>query len=218
MAQIRLIVGLGNPGSEYEDTRHNAGFWFVDQLARRENTFFREEKKFQAEVARVRLAGQDVWLLKPTTYMNRSGLAVVALALYYKILPEEILVVHDELDLMPGCMKIKKGGGNAGHNGLKDISEKLSTPNFWRLRLGTGHPRSLGLAQPVADFVLHRPSREHHDQIQECITAALKTCGDIATGDMARVQRALAKFGTPRTPAKVKDAEKVAVKENGKQQ
>ena len=109
MAQIRLIVGLGNPGSEYEDTRHNAGFWFVDQLARRENTFFREEKKFQAEVARVRLAGQDVWLLKPTTYMNRSGLAVVALALYYKILPEEILVVHDELDLMPGCMKIKKG-------------------------------------------------------------------------------------------------------------
>ena len=127
MAQIRLIVGLGNIGSEYEDTRHNAGFWFVDQLARRENTFFREEKKFQAEVARVRLAGQDVWLLKPTTYMNRSGLAVVALALYYKILPEEILVVHDELDLMPGCMKIKKGGGNAGHNGLKDISEKLST-------------------------------------------------------------------------------------------
>ena len=199
MSEIRLIVGLGNPGLDYENTRHNAGFWFVDQLARREGAFFHEEKKFLGDVARVRLNGQDVWLLKPNTYMNRSGQAVVALALYYKILPEEILVVHDELDLMPGCKKIKKGGGNAGHNGLKDISAKLSTPNFWRLRLGTGHPRSLGMAQPVADFVLHAPSNEHMDMIQECISAALKTTNDIAIGDMARVQRALAKFGTPRS-------------------
>lgn len=198
MAQIRLIVGLGNIGAEYEDTRHNAGFWFVEQLARREGSFFHEEKKFQAEVARIRLAGQDVWLCKPTTYMNRSGAAVVAMALYYKILPEEILVVHDELDLLPGCMKVKKGGGNAGHNGLKDISNKLSTPNFWRLRIGTGHPRSLGMAQQVADFVLHRPSAEHRTAMQECITAALKTTSDIAVGDMARVQRALAKFGAPK--------------------
>ena len=139
MPAIRLIVGLGNPGVDYADTRHNAGFWFLDQLAQRERVFFREEKKFQGEVARVRLAGQDIWLLKPSTFMNRSGQAVVALALYYKILPEEILVVHDELDLMPRCMKLKKGGGNAGHNGLKDITEKLSTPNFGDLRLGTGH-------------------------------------------------------------------------------
>ena len=166
MPAIRLIVGLGNPGIDYADTRHNAGFWFLDQLAQREKVFFHEEKKFQGEVARVRLAGQDIWLLKPTTFMNRSGQAVVALALYYKILPEEILVVHDELDLMPGCMKLKKGGGNAGHNGLKDITEKLSTPNFWRLRLGTGHPRSLGMAQPVADFVLHSPSAEHKSMIE----------------------------------------------------
>lgn len=198
MPAIRLIVGLGNPGIDYADTRHNAGFWFLDQLAQREKVFFQEEKKFQGEVARVRLAGQDIWLLKPTTFMNRSGQAVVALALYYKILPEEILVVHDELDLMPGCMKLKKGGGNAGHNGLKDITEKLSTPNFWRLRLGTGHPRSLGMAQPVADFVLHAPSSEHKEMIQECIAAALKTTNDIACGDMARVQRSLAKYGSPK--------------------
>ncbi len=198
MPAIRLIVGLGNPGIDYTDTRHNAGFWFLDQLAQREKVFFHEEKKFQGEVARVRLAGQDIWLLKPTTFMNRSGQAVVALALYYKILPEEILVVHDELDLMPGCMKLKKGGGNAGHNGLKDITEKLSTPNFWRLRLGTGHPRSLGMAQPVADFVLHAPSSEHKEMIQECIAASLKTTNDIACGDMARVQRSLAKYGSPK--------------------
>lgn len=201
MPAIRLIVGLGNPGIDYADTRHNAGFWFLDQLAQREKVFFHEEKKFQGEVARVRLAGQDIWLLKPTTFMNRSGQAVVALALYYKILPEEILVVHDELDLMPGCMKLKKGGGNAGHNGLKDITEKLSTPNFWRLRLGTGHPRSLGMAQPVADFVLHAPSSEHKEMIQECIAAALKTTNDIACGDMARVQRSLAKYGSPKPKA-----------------
>ena len=198
MPAIRLIVGLGNPGIDYADTRHNAGFWFLDQLAQREKVFFHEEKKFQGEVARVRLAGQDIWLLKPTTFMNRSGQAVVALALYYKILPEEILVVHDELDLMPGCMKLKKGGGNAGHNGLKDITEKLSTPNFWRLRLGTGHPRSLVVAPAVADFVLHAPSSEHKEMIQECIAAALKTTNDIACGDMARVQRSLAKCGAPK--------------------
>ena len=205
MPAIRLIVGLGNPGAEYSDTRHNAGFWFLDALANREKVFFHEEKKFLGEVARVRLAGQDIWLLKPLTYMNRSGQSVVSLALYYKILPEEIFVVHDELDLMPGCMKLKKGGGNAGHNGLKDITEKLSTPNFWRLRLGTGHPRTLGLAQPVADFVLHAPSDEHKSLILECISAALKTSNDIACGDMARVQRAIAKYGT--TKPQKEDAE-----------
>ena len=131
MAQIRLIVGLGNPGPDYENTRHNAGFWFLDRLALKQSVFFHEEKKFFGQVAKVRIANQEVWLLKPSTYMNRSGQAVVALALYYKILPEEILVVHDEMDLLPGCMKVKKGGGNAGHNGLKDITEKLSTPNSW---------------------------------------------------------------------------------------
>ena len=137
MSDIRLIVGLGNPGLDYENTRHNAGFWFVDQLARREGVFFHEEKKFLGDVARIRLNGQDVWLLKPNTYMNRSGQAVVALALYYKILPEEILVVHDELDLMPGCMKVKKGGGNAGHN-QRYLRQTLNTELLaFTLRYGT---------------------------------------------------------------------------------
>ena len=167
-----MIVGLGNPGSEYARTRHNAGFWFVDELARKTGAFFRDERKFQGEVCRTRIGDSDVWLLKPSTYMNRSGDAVVALALYYKITPDQILVVHDELDLPPGCMKIKQGGGNAGHNGLKDISAKLSTPNFWRLRLGTGHPRTLGMAQQVADFVLSAPSSEHEAAIEDCIGIA----------------------------------------------
>ena len=193
---IRLIVGLGNPGSEYADTRHNLGFWFVDELARKSGAFFREERKFQAEVCRARLEGEDVWLMKPQTYMNRSGDAGVALALYYKIPPEQILVVHDELDLMPGCMKVKKGGGNAGHNGLKDITAKLSTPNFWRLRLGTGHPRSLGMAQQVADFVLSRPSAEHEAAMRKCIDAALAAVGTAVKGDTVRFERSLAKYGS----------------------
>ena len=128
---IQLIVGLGNPGPEYARTRHNAGFWFLDSLADNLGVRFREEKKFHGECCRARIEGRDVWLLKPTTFMNASGQAVVALALYYKILPSSILVIHDELDLLPGCMRLKQGGGNAGHNGLKDISAKLGTPNFW---------------------------------------------------------------------------------------
>ncbi|MDR3910851.1 MAG: aminoacyl-tRNA hydrolase, partial [Sutterella sp.] len=140
--------------------------------------------------------------LKPSTYMNRSGDAVVALALYYKITPDQILVVHDELDLPPGCMKIKQGGGNAGHNGLKDISAKLSTPNFWRLRLGTGHPRTLGMAQQVADFVLSAPSSEHEAAIEDCIGIALKEAGPLAEGDFTGVSRRLAKYGNPPKPPK----------------
>lgn len=202
---IRLIVGLGNPGSEYARTRHNAGFWFLDALARRENAFFREESKFKGEVCRVRLAGHDIWLLKPTTFMNASGQAVAALALYYKILPDEILVVHDELDLPPGCMKLKYGGGNAGHNGLKDISSQLGTPDFWRLRLGTGHPRTLGLAQQVYDFVLSAPCAEHEAAIRCCIDEALKVIDLFADGDMQRAVRTLAKFATPKKTTKAEE-------------
>lgn len=201
---IRLIVGLGNPGPEYARTRHNAGFWFLDALARRENGFFREESKFKGEVCRIRLNGHDTWLLKPSTFMNASGQAVVALALYYKILPDEILVVHDELDLPPGCMKLKCGGGNAGHNGLKDITAQLGTPDFWRLRLGTGHPRTLGLAQQVYDFVLSAPSVEHEAAIHNCIAEALKVTDCFASGDMARAVRLLSKFGSPKKPVKEK--------------
>jgi len=166
---IRLIVGLGNFGAEYEATRHNAGYWLVDAVARREGARFSSERKFHGEVARVRLGGHDVWLLKPTTYMNRSGQAVVALALFYRILPTEILVVHDELDLPPGGVKLKRGGGTAGHNGLKDAQARLTTADFWRLRIGIGHPRALQLEQDVADFVLHPPRRDE----QAAIDAAL---------------------------------------------
>jgi peptidyl-tRNA hydrolase, PTH1 family len=166
---IRLIVGLGNFGAEYEATRHNAGYWLVDAIARRAGARFSSERKFHGDVARIRLAGHDVWLLKPTTYMNRSGQSVVALALFYKIVPTEILVVHDELDLPPGAIKLKRGGGTAGHNGLKDTQARLSTADFWRLRIGIGHPRSLQLEQDVADFVLHPPRRDEQAAIDEAV-------------------------------------------------
>jgi PTH1 family peptidyl-tRNA hydrolase len=169
---IRLFVGLGNIGAEYEATRHNAGYWLVDAVARRAGVRFTSERKFHGDTARLRLGGHDVWLLKPTTYMNRSGQAVVALALFYKILPTEILVVHDELDLPPGAVKLKRGGGTAGHNGLKDTQAKLTTADFWRLRIGIGHPRSLQLVQDVADFVLHPPRREEQAAIDEALVRA----------------------------------------------
>jgi PTH1 family peptidyl-tRNA hydrolase len=169
---IRLIVGLGNYGAEYGATRHNAGYWLVDAIARREGARFAAERKFHGDVARIRLAGRDVWMLKPTTYMNRSGNAVVALALFYKILPDEILVVHDELDLPPGAVRLKFGGGTAGHNGLKDTQAKLTTADFWRLRIGIGHPRSLQLEQDVVDFVLHPPRRDEQALIDEAVDRA----------------------------------------------
>lgn len=191
---IRLIVGLGNPGSEYDLTRHNAGFMFVDELARSIGASFRSEQKFQGEVAKARISGEDVWLLKPSTYMNCSGRSVQAICQYFKISLDEIVVVHDELDLSPGTLKMKKGGGNAGHNGLKDISSKMGSPNFWRLRLGIGHPRTLGLAQQVADFVLSRPNSEQLRGLEDCINAALKTVPNWIEGDFAKAQRALKPF------------------------
>ncbi len=183
----RLIVGLGNPGAEYEDTRHNAGFWFVDRLARDLKVSLAPQSKFLGLVAR---AG-EVWLLQPTTFMNRSGHAVAALARFYKIAPEEILVVHDELDLLPGAIRLKQGGGNGGHNGLKDIQAQLGTPNFWRLRLGIGHPRSLKLQQEVVDFVLHRPRAEEQQEIDAAIHRCLLAWPRLATGDFAAAQQQL---------------------------
>ena len=182
---IRLIVGLGNIGAEYEATRHNAGFWLVDAFVRDARSAFRSEKGFFGALAKV----GGAYLLKPSTYMNRSGQAVAALAGFYKILPEEILVAHDELDLPPGAIKAKQGGGHAGHNGLKDIQARLGTTDFWRLRIGIGHPRELDLAQEVVDFVLHRPSREHQALIDEAIGRALEVlprmvAGEIQTGIM----------------------------------
>lgn len=163
---IRLIVGLGNPGAEYEQTRHNAGFWLVDQLQPRG---LQRDKNFQALVGKVRIAAHEVWLLQPQTYMNRSGQSVGALCRFYKITPDQVLVVHDELDIAPGLAKLKLGGSSGGHNGLKDITAALGTQDYWRLRIGIGHPRSLNLQQPVADFVLHRPRKEEQNLIDDAI-------------------------------------------------
>lgn len=171
---IRLIVGLGNPGLEYEQTRHNAGFWLVDNLA---NSLPRctlvRETKYNALAAKTSIAGNEVWLLEPQTFMNRSGQSVGALARFFKIAPEEVLVVHDELDLPPGVAKLKKGGSSGGHNGLKDITAALGTQDYWRLRIGIGHPRTLNLNQPVVDFVLHRPRKEEQPLIDEAIAKSL---------------------------------------------
>ncbi|HEU0200090.1 MAG TPA: aminoacyl-tRNA hydrolase [Burkholderiaceae bacterium] len=188
---IRLIVGLGNVGAEYERTRHNAGFWFVDAVAAKARVAFSHERKFHGEAARIRDHARELWLLKPGTYMNRSGQAVVALALYFKILPTQMLVVHDEVDLAPGVVKLKRGGGTAGHNGLKDIQAKLTTPDFWRLRLGVGHPRTLQLNQEVADFVLHPPSREHERGIEDAITRSLEIVPQLLEGQFERAMMKL---------------------------
>ncbi|NYT64173.1 aminoacyl-tRNA hydrolase [Alcaligenaceae bacterium] len=169
---IRLIIGLGNPGPEYETTRHNAGFWLVDHLADDFHSSFTLEKSFSAWVAKARFEGEAIILAKPTTFMNRSGQAAGALMRFYKLTPEQVLVLHDELDLMPGSVKLKQGGGHAGHNGLRDIQSAFSSPDFWRLRLGIGHPRTLGLAQQVAAFVLNPPRR---DELQE-IVAGIDRC------------------------------------------
>ncbi len=169
MNPIRLIVGLGNPGREYETTRHNVGFWWVDELARADGLNFRTESKFHGQAVRGHLHGHEVWLLKPQTFMNLSGRAVAAVAQFYKISPEEILVVHDELDLQPGTARLKKGGGHGGHNGLKDIIAQLGTKDFWRLRLGIGHP---GDRTQVSNYVLNDPRREERELIDDAMNKA----------------------------------------------
>lgn len=176
---IRLIVGLGNPGPEYEQTRHNAGFWLVDQLA---GNRLAREAKYNALAAKTTIAGKEVWLLEPQTFMNRSGQSVGALARFFKIAPDEILVAHDELDLPPGSAKIKKGGSSGGHNGLKDITAALGTQDYWRLRIGIGHPRSMNLQQPVVDFVLHRPRREEQLLIDDAIANSLQVIPQLIEG------------------------------------
>jgi len=183
----RLIVGLGNPGPEYETTRHNVGFWFVDQLADKLKATLAPQAKFFGKSART----GDTWLLEPTTFMNRSGQSVAALANFYKIEASEILVIHDELDLPPGGIRLKQGGGNGGHNGLKDIQARLGTPDFWRLRLGIGHPRTLGLAQQVVDFVLHPPRKEELPDIEQALHRCLLAWPKLAAGDFAGAQQQL---------------------------
>jgi peptidyl-tRNA hydrolase, PTH1 family len=178
---IRLVAGLGNPGREYAGTRHNAGFWFVDALAEKLSASFASEAKFGADVAR---AGA-LRLVKPMTYMNLSGRAVAGLARFFGIEPSQILVVHDELDLLPGKAKMKFGGGHAGHNGLRDIQAQLGSPDFWRLRIGIGHPRDTDLTQQqVVDYVLKPPLAAQQADIDDAIGRALAAWPEIAQGDM----------------------------------
>jgi PTH1 family peptidyl-tRNA hydrolase len=178
MAGIRLVVGLGNPGAQYATTRHNAGFWLVERYAETNRVSLRGERGFHG------IVGRDGarWLLMPDTFMNRSGLAVGALARFYKILPDEILVAHDELDLDPGIVKLKLGGGHAGHNGLRDIASVLGTPQFWRMRIGIGHPRTLNLQQQVVDFVLHPPRRDEQKAIDEAIERGMDVLPQLFDG------------------------------------
>jgi peptidyl-tRNA hydrolase, PTH1 family len=193
MTPLRLIVGIGNPGSEYRATRHNAGAWFVERLAQAVGASLGMQAKFQALVASVRANdGIDRRLALPQTFVNRSGQAVSALARFYRIAPEEILIAHDELDLKPGAVKLKEGGGSAGHNGLKDIAASLGTPAFWRLRIGIGHPREGALSeQEVADYVLHRPRLEEQQAIDDAIVRALAIWPSLEVGDTERAMHLL---------------------------
>jgi peptidyl-tRNA hydrolase, PTH1 family len=183
-SKIKMLVGLGNPGPEYEHTRHNAGFWWVDEVARQLKASLSPERSYHGLVARVNRPGGDpLWLLQPMTFMNLSGKSVAALARFFKIAPGEILVAHDELDLQPGQVKLKLGGSAAGHNGLKDIHAQLGTLDFWRLRLGIGHP---GVKAEVPNYVLKKPSSEHRQEIVKAIDRSLESLDLVLAGDMAR--------------------------------
>ncbi|CAN8139786.1 peptidyl-tRNA hydrolase [uncultured Thiomicrorhabdus sp.] len=187
MSQIKLIVGLGNPGDKYDLTRHNAGFWFVDEVARQYGAVFRPETKFLGEAVRVQSNGMDFWLLKPATFMNRSGQSISSLAKFYKIPVESILVVHDELDLPPGTAKLKKAGGHGGHNGLRDTIAAMGK-EFMRLRLGIGHP---GHRDQVVDYVLKAPSKTDRQLIDDASYAASKVVPEVISGQIEKAMMTL---------------------------
>ena len=195
---IRLLVGLGNPGPEYEATRHNAGFWFIDEVARKLGVTLTPERSYFGLVARVNRTDGPVWLLQPMTFKNLSGKAVAALARFFKIAPEEVLVAHDELDLMPGQAKMKLGGSHAGHNGLKDIHAQLGSADYWRLRLGIGHP---GVKAEVINYVLRKPPLAEREAIEKIIEQAVQALDLILAGDMERaMMKVHAKPPRPKPP------------------
>jgi len=207
---IRLVVGLGNPGKEYERTRHNAGFWLVERFAKAQAVVLRKDAKFQALVGRIEGgdARSPAWLLLPQTFMNASGRPVQMLAGFFKIKPEEVLVVHDELDFPPGVARVKQGGGIAGHNGLKDISQRLATHEYWRLRLGVGKPPP---GREGADYVLEKPPAEEKAAIDGAIEKCLAVLPQMLAGDM---QGAMNKLHTEeKPPAEKKEPEKKAAPE-----
>lgn len=185
---IPLIVGLGNPGAEYAETRHNAGFLFLDAVLEGSNERLRSEPRFQAAVCKIRVEDSEVRLLAPVTYMNNSGDAVVAFARYYQIPIEKILVVHDDLDLPPGVVRLKRGGGDGGHNGLSDVIAKCGTPDFMRLRIGIGHP---GAANQVVSYVLKKPPATEQRLIHAAILSAKALVPDIVRGEFQRVMNVL---------------------------
>ena len=201
---IKLFVGLGNPGPDYEDTRHNAGFWWIDALARELKTTLVPERSYHGLMARTTVHGQNVWLLEPQTFMNLSGKSVASLARFFKILPEEILVVHDELDIAPGQVKLKRGGSHAGHNGLRDIHGQLGSPDYWRLRIGIGHP---GVKSEGANWVLKKPSPDQRALIEDSITHSLKAYPALLTGDMEKATLLIhtTKPPRPKPPRPVED-------------
>ena len=185
---IQLFVGLGNPGPEYEATRHNAGFWWIDALASHLGARLADDRTHKGRLARVAGPQGPVWLLQPMTFMNRSGTSVAPLARFYKIDPQKILVVHDELDLLPGQAKLKFGGSAAGHNGLKDIHAMLGTQDFWRLRLGIGHP---GVKAEVVNYVLKKPSADDRTAIEKASEQSLKAAELLMTGEMDKALAAI---------------------------
>jgi PTH1 family peptidyl-tRNA hydrolase len=191
-AMIKLMVGLGNPGSEHVHTRHNVGFWWIDAAAHQLGTSLQAERSYFGLAARVNRPAPGVdgplWLLEPMTYMNLSGKSIAALAKFFKIAPQEILIVHDELDLLPGQMKLKQGGGVAGHNGLKDAQAKLGSADFWRLRIGIGHP---GFKGEVANYVLGKPPLDERQAMVDCIERSIKAVPLFCQGDMQAAQRLL---------------------------
>ncbi|NOX76972.1 MAG: aminoacyl-tRNA hydrolase [Gammaproteobacteria bacterium] len=187
-SSVQLIVGLGNPGPKYEQTRHNVGFVFLDELARAKGATFRVENKFHGDVCKLPINGRDVWLLKPTTFMNLSGKALAALARFYKIAPEAVLVVHDELDIPPGQLRLKQGGGHGGHNGLRDIISQLGSRDFHRLRVGIGHP---GDSRDVSNYVLTRASGDDQIAIDNALDDALRELPRILEGNWQKAMNHL---------------------------
>lgn len=188
MSSIKLIVGLGNPGSQYTNTRHNAGFWFVDALCKKYGFDLKDNKKFYGEAANVDINNHSIWLLKPMTYMNHSGKALQSITQFYKIKPEEILVAYDELDLPPGTVKLKKGGGHGGHNGLRDIISLIGSNEFYRIRFGIGHP---GHKSKVVSWVLNRASSDDEISINNAIDKSLAVLEDLLDGQLEKATREL---------------------------
>ena len=192
---IKLFVGLGNPGPEYDGTRHNAGFWWIDALARDLKLTLQPERSYYGLLARTNVNGQPVWLLEPMTFMNLSGKSVAALARFFKIEPQEILVVHDELDIAPGEAKLKLGGSHAGHNGLRDIHAQLGTDSYWRLRIGIGHP---GVKAEVVNWVLKKPPPDQREAIEICVARILAAAPALMAGDMEKATQLVHTSKPPR--------------------